>query len=77
LLWRQTDYILIDKRNASSTLDVKSCRGARSDSDHFLVRGRYRTKIAYNKHKPNRTIRRLHVDALREASSNWKKNSEI
>ena len=35
----QTDYILTDKRNASSILDVKSCRGANSDSDHFLVRG--------------------------------------
>jgi endonuclease/exonuclease/phosphatase family metal-dependent hydrolase len=38
----QTDHILINKRNASSMLDVKSCRGASSDSDHYLVRGRYR-----------------------------------
>jgi len=49
-------------------LDAKLCRGASSDSDHFLVRGRYRCKIAYSKHKPNR-IRRLHVDALQEANT--------
>jgi len=64
----QIDNILIDKRKTSSMLDVKSCRGASSDSDHFLVRERYRCKIAYSKHKPNRTTRRLHIDALREAS---------
>src|SRR5215469_14175728 len=63
----QIDHILIDRRNASSMLDVKSCRGASSDSDHYLVRGKYRCKIAYNKYQPNRT-RRFHVDALREAS---------
>ena len=40
------NHILIGKRNASSILDVKSCRGASSDSDRFLVRGKYRCKIA-------------------------------
>jgi len=63
------DHILIDKRKASSMLDVKSCRGASSDSGHFLVRGSYKCKIAYSKYEPNRTTRRLHVDALREASA--------
>ena len=53
----QTDHILIDKRNASSILDVKSCRGASSDSDHFLVRGKYRCKIAYSKHELNRNTK--------------------
>jgi endonuclease/exonuclease/phosphatase family metal-dependent hydrolase len=67
--YNQIDHILIDKRNASSILDVKSCRGASSDSDHYLVRGEYRRKIAYNKHVPNRTTRRFHVDALRESST--------
>ena len=64
----QIDHILIDKRNASSMLDMKSCRGASSDSDRYLVRGRYRCKIANSKYEPNRTTRGFHTDALREAS---------
>jgi hypothetical protein len=47
-------------------LDVKSGRGPSSNSDHFLVTGKYtsRCKIAYRKYEPNRTTRRFHVDAL-------------
>jgi hypothetical protein len=56
--------VLIDKRNASSILDTKSCRGASSNSDHFLVRGKYRCKIAYNKQELNRKTKKLHKDAL-------------
>jgi hypothetical protein len=64
----QTDHILIDKRNASSMLDEKPCRGASSESDHFLVRGKYRCKIANSKSEPKRTTRSFHVDVLRETS---------
>jgi hypothetical protein len=62
----QIDHILIDKRNASSMLDVKSCRGASSNSNHCLVNGKYRCKIPYSKYEPNRTTRRFYTDALRE-----------
>jgi len=65
----EIDHILLDKRNASSMLDVKSCRGASSDYDHYLVRGKYRCKITYYKYEPNRTTRRFHIDALREANT--------
>jgi hypothetical protein len=64
----QTDHILIDKRKASSMLHVKSCGGASSDSNHYLVRWRYRCKIAYSKYEPNRTTRMFYTVALREAS---------
>jgi hypothetical protein len=63
----QVNHILIDKRNGSSMLDVKSCRGASSNCDHYLVRGKYRCKIAYNKYEPSRPTRRFYVDALRKA----------
>jgi hypothetical protein len=33
-------------------------------SDHFLVRGKYRCKVAHNKHEPNRKTKKLHIDAL-------------
>jgi hypothetical protein len=64
----QIDQILLDKRNASSIQDVKSCKGASSDSDHFLVRGKYRCKTAYKKQEPNRNAKKLHVETLRELS---------
>jgi hypothetical protein len=55
----EIDHKLIDKRNASIILDTKSCRGASSGSDYFLVRGKYSCKIAYIKHELNRNIKRL------------------
>jgi hypothetical protein len=64
----QIDHILIDKRNASKMLDEKSCRAASSKSNHFLVRRKYRCKIAYSKYEPKRTTR-FHIDALRETST--------
>jgi hypothetical protein len=64
----QIDHILIDKRNASSTQDVKSCRGASSDSHHFLVRRKCRCKIAYSKQELNRNAKKFHVETLREPS---------
>jgi hypothetical protein len=54
---------------ASSILDIKSCREASSDSDHFLFRGKYRCKIAYNKQELNRKTKKLNIDALREPSA--------
>jgi endonuclease/exonuclease/phosphatase family metal-dependent hydrolase len=73
----QIDRILIDKRNASSILGIKSCRGANSDSDHFLVRGKYRSKTAYNKYEPNREIKKLHIEALREPSMESKFQQQL
>jgi hypothetical protein len=65
---KKNHHILIDKINASSMLDAKTCRGASSDSDHYLVIGKYSCKITYSKYEPNRTTRRIHIDALRETS---------
>ncbi|GFG37136.1 hypothetical protein Cfor_05796 [Coptotermes formosanus] len=63
-----TNHILIHKRNASSITDVKSCRGANSDSNHFLVKRKYRCKIAYRKHGTNRNLKRRNVEKLAEPS---------
>ncbi|WP_333765083.1 endonuclease/exonuclease/phosphatase family protein, partial [Streptomyces sp. IBSBF 2390] len=41
----QLDHVAIDRRHATSILDVRSMRGA-IGSDHFLVRARFRARIS-------------------------------
>jgi hypothetical protein len=38
--------VLIDARHASDITDVKSCRGADCDFNHYLVKIKYRPKLA-------------------------------
>ena len=45
----QIDHILIDRRWHSSILDVRSFRGADSDSDHYLVVAKVRERLAVRK----------------------------
>ncbi|XP_071653719.1 uncharacterized protein [Temnothorax longispinosus] len=42
----QIDHVLIERRNASSITNVRTCRGADCDSDHYLVRVCYRCRIS-------------------------------
>jgi hypothetical protein len=51
--WRSPDECtsnqiehLIDSRHATDSLDVKSCRGANCDSDHYMVKIKYRQRIS-------------------------------
>ena len=47
----QTDHILIYRRSHSSILDVRSSRGADSDTDHYLVVAKFRGKLAVSKQR--------------------------
>jgi hypothetical protein len=41
----QTDHVLIETRRASNIFDVRNYRGANCDSDHYLVRIKYRVEL--------------------------------
>jgi hypothetical protein len=45
----QIDHILIERRNHSNILDVRSCRGADCDTDHYLVVAKGRERLAVSK----------------------------
>jgi hypothetical protein len=51
--------MLIDKTSSNSMLDVKSSRGANSDSDYFLVIGKYGSKTALRRHEIFRNHKNL------------------
>jgi hypothetical protein len=42
----QIDHVMIDSKHATDILDVKSCRGADCDSDHYMFKIKYRQRIS-------------------------------
>jgi hypothetical protein len=43
----QTDHIIVSERRATDIENVRTYRGANSDSDHFLVGARLKQKITF------------------------------
>lgn len=61
----QIDHILIDSRHISDLLDVRSCRGANIESDHFLVGAKIRAGISTAKRQQAIRIKRYNIERLK------------
>ncbi|XP_039297365.1 uncharacterized protein LOC120354375 [Nilaparvata lugens] len=62
----QIDHVLVDRRAATSITNIRSCRGADCDSDHYLVRIDFRCRIRSKDNKRQQRPPKLNVDKLRE-----------
>ncbi|PNF27030.1 hypothetical protein B7P43_G10398 [Cryptotermes secundus] len=67
-IYSQIDRILIDRRQHSSILDVRSFRAADCDTDHYLVVAKVRERLAVTK----QTTHRVHLERF-----NLKKLNEV
>jgi intein-encoded DNA endonuclease-like protein len=66
----QIEHTLMDKLSISSKLDVKSeaQREAKSNSDYFLAKEKYRYKIAHRNNEINRNPKIYNTERLKETS---------
>jgi hypothetical protein len=48
----EIDPILIEKRRHSNVFDVRSCRGADCETDHYLVVAKVRQRLSVSKRAP-------------------------
>jgi hypothetical protein len=73
----QIDHVMIDSRNATDILDVKSCRGADCDSDHYMVKIKYRQRISTIGKLSTQKSTKYDVENLKEGTKTKEYRNEI
>jgi hypothetical protein len=61
----QIDHVIINKRHASSIMDVRSRRGPSCNSDHFLVKVTLRERLSNALKNQGRKRKRWNIDKLK------------
>ena len=65
----QTDHVMIDSQHATNILDMKSCREADCDSDHYMVKIKYRQRISVYGKANTQSIIKFNIDNLNEGTN--------
>jgi hypothetical protein len=60
----QVDHVIVDRPYASDIMEVSSCRGADGDTDHYLVRIKYRQKIDMARTRKERRRTKHNIEKL-------------
>ena len=61
----QIDHVVINKRHASSIIDIKLCRGTSCDSGHFLVTVTLRERLYNALKNQGKKRKRWNIDKLK------------
>jgi hypothetical protein len=74
----QIDHILVDRRRHSNVLDVRSCRAADCDTDHYLVVAKVGERLAVNKQRSHRFhMERFNLKKLNEVEGKEQFHVEV
>nr|XP_012224226.1 PREDICTED: craniofacial development protein 2-like [Linepithema humile] len=73
----QIDNLLIERRGATSILDVKARRGASCGTDHFLLQARFRSKIQKQQRSHTQRSEKIDLEKLKDQRTREKYESEV
>ncbi|XP_072400196.1 uncharacterized protein [Diabrotica undecimpunctata] len=65
----QIDHVLIDSRHFSDVLDVRACRGANIDSDHYLIKAKLRARISNAKKSHSTKSTKYNIEVLKSETA--------
>jgi len=75
LTFNQIDHVLIDHRHGSDVKGIRSYRGADCDCDRFMVRVKYKQRIANVRKAKGVRKEKYRVEELKK-DEGWQSNGE-